>query len=45
LQKEGFEIKTLPPWRPDKALAVENPAAYKAYVEKLSEVSGVRITK
>jgi glucuronate isomerase len=45
LQKEGFEIKTLPTWRPDKAMAVENPAAYKAYVEKLSEVSDIRIRK
>ena len=45
LQKEGFEIKVLPTWRPDKAMAVENPATYRAYVEKLSEVSGVRISK
>ena len=44
LQKEGFEIKVLPTWRPDKAMAVENPTAYKAYVEKLSEVSGVSIS-
>jgi len=43
LQKEGFEIKVLPTWRPDKAMAVENPAAYKVYVEKLSEVSGIHI--
>ena len=45
LQKEGFEIKVLPTWRPDKAMAVENPVTYKAYVEKLSEVSGVHIRK
>lgn len=45
LKKEGFGIKILPTWRPDKAMAVENPAAYRAYVEKLSEVSGVTITK
>jgi len=43
LQKEGFEIKVLPTWRPDKAMAVENPTAYKAYLEKLSDVSGVFI--
>ena len=43
LQKEGFEIKVLPTWRPDKAMAVENPVAYKSYVEKLSDVSGVYI--
>ena len=43
LQKEGFEIKVLPTWRPDKAMAVEDPAEYRKYVEKLSEVSGVEI--
>jgi glucuronate isomerase len=45
LKKEGFEIKVLPAWRPDKAMAVENPAEYRAYVEKLSKVSGVTISK
>ncbi len=45
LQKERFEIEVLPTWRPDKAMAVENPVAYKAYVEKLSEVSDIRISK
>jgi glucuronate isomerase len=43
LQKEGFEIKVLPTWRPDKAMAVENATEYRKYVEKLSEVSGVEI--
>ncbi|MDR3266425.1 MAG: glucuronate isomerase [Tannerella sp.] len=44
LQKEGFEIKTLPTWRPDKATAVETPADFIKYVEKLSEVSDVPIS-
>ena len=39
----GFEIKMLPTWRPDKAMAVEVPAEFRAYVEKLSEVSDVAI--
>jgi glucuronate isomerase len=43
LRDEGFEIKVLPTWRPDKAMAVETPAAFRAYVEKLSQVSGVTI--
>jgi glucuronate isomerase len=34
----------LPAWRPDKAMAVENPANFRAYIEKLSEVSGVAIS-
>lgn len=45
LKKEGFSIKVLPTWRPDKAMAVEVPSAFRAYVEKLSEVSGVAISK
>lgn len=45
LKNEGFAIKVLPTWRPDKAMAVENPAEYRAYIEKLSEVSGVTIGK
>lgn len=43
LKKEGFSIKVLPTWRPDKAMAVESPSIYIAYIEKLSEVSGVTI--
>ncbi|MDR0421907.1 MAG: glucuronate isomerase, partial [Proteiniphilum sp.] len=43
LRDEGFEIKVLPTWRPDRAMAVENPEEYRAYLEKLSEVSGVTI--
>ena len=45
LKNEGFEIKVLPTWRPDKSMAVENPNEYRKYVEKLSEVSGVSISK
>lgn len=45
IKESGFEIKVLPTWRPDKAMAVEKPADFKAYVEKLSEVSGIGISK
>ena len=45
LKGENFEIKVLPTWRPDKAMAVENAREYRAYLEKLSEVSGVAIHK
>lgn len=44
IAESGFEVKVLPTWRPDKAMAVEKPAQYRAYVEKLSEVSGVNIS-
>ena len=45
VRDSGFEVKMLPTWRPDKAMAVEVPAEFRAYVEKLSEVSGVKISK
>ena len=40
----GFEVKMLPTWRPDKAMAVESPENFRAYIEKLSEMSGVAIS-
>ena len=40
-----FGIKMLPTWRPDKAMAVEDPASYKAYIDRLGEVAGVSISK
>ena len=42
-RESGFEIRMLPAWRPDKAMAIESPAAYRRYIEKLSEVSGIEI--
>lgn len=45
LKNEGFEIKVLPTWRPDKAMAVENPTNYCSYIEKLSQASGITINK
>lgn len=45
LKEEQFEIKVLPTWRPDKAMAVENPQEYRAYLEKLSDVSEVTINR
>lgn len=44
-RKSGFEVRMLPTWRPDKAMAVENPTTFRAYIEKLAEVSGVTISK
>ena len=43
-RNDGFEIKMLPTWRPDKAMAVENPVVFRSYVETLSDVSGISIT-
>ena len=38
-----FGTKVLPTWRPDKAMAIENPEAYREYIKKLGWVSGVEI--
>ncbi len=41
--RDGFEIKVLPAWRPDKAMAVENNKSYNGYLDKLSDASGIEI--
>lgn len=38
-----FEIKVLPTWRPDKAMAVESPATYKEYLAQLSQSTRINI--
>ncbi len=43
IKESGFEIKVLPTWRPDKAMAVESASAFKTYIDTLSNVSGIRI--
>ncbi len=39
----GFETRMLPTWRPDKAMAIEDPAAYRAYIERLGAAAGMEI--
>jgi len=43
IKQSGFEVKVLPAWRPDKAMAVEHTSAFNNYVDKLSEVAGTTI--
>lgn len=38
-----FSIKVLPAFRPDKALAVDKPALFNGWIEKLAEASGLEI--
>lgn len=38
-----FGTKVIPAWRPDKAMAIENPEAYNAYLLKLGEAAGKEI--
>ena len=41
-EDETFDIKVLPTWRPDKAIAIEK-VDFVDYIAKLSEVSEIEI--
>lgn len=41
--KQGHPTRMLPAFRPDKALAVDQPMAFNAWADKLAEVSGRQI--
>ena len=43
IAENPFGTKVVPAWRPDKAMAIENPAAYKAYIEQLGAAAGMEI--
>ena len=44
IKNDGFEIKVLPAWRPDKAMMVDNLDLFNNYVKKLAEVSNISIS-
>ena len=45
ISDSGFGIKVLPTFRPDKSmLLIDSPAEFKAYLDKLSAVSGISIS-
>ncbi len=45
LKKDSsFDIQMLPAWRPDKAMAVDNPEEYNSYIDRLAAVSGIEIS-
>lgn len=39
----GFEVRVLPTFRPDKAMAAEDPAVYNAYVDRLAAAADMDI--
>jgi glucuronate isomerase len=41
---DGFEIKVLPAFRPDKAMNVDDAATFNNYVKKLETVGGISVT-
>lgn len=43
LQEQGFETKVLPTFRPDRAVAVEDTAAFNAYMNKLGAAADTEI--
>ncbi|MEO6229123.1 MAG: glucuronate isomerase [Ferruginibacter sp.] len=43
IKEDGFEIKVLPAFRPDKAMNIDDITVFNAYVKKLEEVAGVEI--
>ena len=38
-----FGTRVIPAWRPDKAMAIEDPKTYKAYLQRLGEIYGTEI--
>ena len=42
IKEDGFEVKVLPAWRPDKAMNIEKDD-FAQYITKLAQVSGVEI--
>ncbi len=43
IKADGFEVKVLPAFRPDKAMNVDDVVVFNAYVNKVQEVSGILI--
>ena len=43
IRESGFEVKVLPAWRPDKALAIDQPEQYPAYLKRLGKAADTDI--
>ena len=44
IRESGFNVKVLPTFRPDKAMAVEDQQSFNEYIDRLAEVSNTEIT-
>lgn len=44
IAEHPFGTKVLPTWRPDKAMAIENPESYTAYIRQLEEAADMEIS-
>lgn len=43
IASDGWKVKVLPTWRPDKAMAVDDPVTYRQYLGTLGQVAGIEI--
>ena len=43
IAERPFGTRVIPAWRPDKAMAIEDPAGYKAYLRRLGGAAGMEI--
>jgi glucuronate isomerase len=43
IKNANLAIKVYPTWRPDKAMAVDNPESYNAYIALLEKAAGMEI--
>ena len=43
IAEHPFGTKVIPAWRPDKAMAIEDPVSYKEYLKKLGEAADKEI--
>ena len=44
IKADDFVVRVVPAWRPDRALAVENAAAFNEYLGRLSQAANVEIS-
>lgn len=44
IKADGFEIKILPAYRPDKAMNVDDVAGFNAYIDKVQQVSDIAVS-
>jgi glucuronate isomerase len=44
IKADGFSVKVLPSFRPDKAMNADNVQEFNSYIKKLAEISGQQIT-
>jgi len=43
IKKDGYSVKVLPAFRPDKAMEADNTKALNTYINRLEEVAGLKI--